>query len=208
MDYRLWRVRRHEMEKQRERRSFFKRMLPYSAFIAGSFLSFKSIGISKAFGKSNDDDRIEALTKRIQVMEDIEAIKQLQYRYKNAFMQAKWDVVLGCFSQDAVLDIKPDGTNVGKGFGEVKRQFGNMAKVHVGAETDFIYHPEISVDGSKAKATWMVTDNMHIIDQPVQSIYGIYTVEYEKIDGEWKISFLRHRHRTITPSEAMGPPED
>jgi ketosteroid isomerase-like protein len=141
-------------------------------------------------------------------MEDIEAIKQLQYRYKNAFMQAQWDIVLGCFSQDCVIDMKPDGTNVGRGFEEVKRQFGNMAKVHVGAETDFIYHPEISVDGNRAKATWMVTDNMHIVDQPVQSIYGIYTMEYQKTGGEWKISLLRHRHRTITPSQPLGPPAD
>lgn len=196
------------MKKQTERRSFFKKLLPFSAFVAGSLFSFRRGGPSKAYGKEDDDARMEALEKRIQAMEDIEAIKQLQYRYKNAFMQAQWDVVIGCFSQDAVLDIKPDGTNVGKGFAEVKRQFGNMAKVHVGAETDFIYHPEISVDGDTAKATWMVTDNMHIVDLPVQSIYGIYTVEYKKIDGEWKISLLRHRHRTITPSEPMGPPED
>jgi hypothetical protein len=78
----------------------------------------------------------------------------------------------------------------------------------VGAETDFIYHPEISVDGNRAKATWMVTDNMHIVDQPVQSIYGIYTMEYQKTGGEWKISLLRHRHRTITPSQPLGPPAD
>jgi ketosteroid isomerase-like protein len=196
------------MENKQERRSFFKRLLPFSAFVAGTFLLFRSTGPSNAYGKGNDNARMEALEKRIQAMEDIEAIKQLQYRYKNAFMQAQWDVVLGCFAQDAVIDMKPDGTNVGMGFAEVKRQFGNMAKVHVGAETDFIYHPEISVDGNKAKATWMVTDNMHVIDQPVQSIYGIYTMEYKKADGEWKISLLRHRHRTITPSEPLGPPED
>jgi ketosteroid isomerase-like protein len=196
------------MEKNRERRSFFKRLLPFSAFVAGSFLSFRNAGPSNAYGKGSGDAHMEALEKRIQAMEDIEAIKQLQYRYKNAFMQAQWDVVLGCFDQDAVIDMKPDGTNIGRGFAEVKRQFGNMAKVHVGAETDFIYHPEISVDGNTAKGTWMVTDNMHIVDQPVQSIYGIYTMEYKKVDGEWKISLLRHRHRTITPSEPMGPPED
>jgi ketosteroid isomerase-like protein len=196
------------MENKHERRFFFKKLLPFSAFLAGVLISFRGRGPAKAHGKGNDDSRIEALEKRIQIMEDIESIKQLQYRYKNAFMQARWDIVLACFSQDAVIDMKPDGTNVGKGIEEVKRQFGNMARVHVGAETDFIYHPEISVNGNRAKATWMVTDNMHIIDQPVQSIYGIYTMEYQKAGGEWKIILLRHRHRTITPSKPLGPPED
>ena len=203
------------MEKENERRFFLKMLIPLSAFISGSLLTFKN-GIFKAgdvtrtqaYAMDGGDKRMDALEDRIQAMEDIEAIKQLQYRYKNAFMQAKWDEVIGCFSEDATLDIKPDGTNIGKGMVEVKRQFGNMAKVHVGAETDFIYHPIISVSGNKAKGTWMVTDTMHIKDQGQSSIYGIYTVEYVKADGKWKISFLQHRHRTIVPSESLGAPPD
>lgn len=203
------------MGKQNERRSFFKTLIPLSAFIAGSFLTLKNVGVkgskigeAEAYGMDAGDSRMEALEARIQTMEDIEAIKQLQYRYKNSFMQAKWDDVIDCFSEDATLDIKPDGTNIGKGMAEVKRQFGNMAKVHVGAETDFIYHPIITVSGNKGKGTWMVTDTMHIKDQGQQSIYGIYTVEYIKVNGKWKISFLQHRHRTIEPSENLGAPPD
>jgi ketosteroid isomerase-like protein len=203
------------MNQHNERRSFFMSILPMPAFMAGFFLSLKrsvagsvGVGVSQAHVETEEGQRLAALEKRLQAMEDLEAVKQLHYRYKNAFMQADWETVLDCFSQDAVLDIKPDGTNVGKGFAEVRRQFGNMAKVHVGAETDYVYHPRITVTGDTAKGTWMVTDNMHIADQPVLSVYGIYTVAYKKIAGEWKISLLQHRHRTITPSEAMGPPED
>ena len=152
--------------------------------------------------------RLRELEAKTRVMEDIEAIKQLQYRYKNAFMQARWDEVLDCFDENATIDIKPDGTNVGKGMAEVKRQFGNMAKAHLGAETDLVYHPIISVSGDTAKGTWMVTDTMHIIDQPMQSIYGIYTAEYVKVNGKWKFSFLQHRHRKIEPMPPMGPPPD
>lgn len=150
----------------------------------------------------------KSIEERLQILEDIEAIKQLQYRYKNAFMQGQFDIVLDCFAESATIDIKPDGTAVGTGMEEIKRQFGNMAKVHVGSETDIVYHPVISVNGDKAKGTWLVTDTMHIIDTPPQSIYGIYTAEYIKIDGEWKFSFLQHRHRTIKPSESLGPPPD
>ena len=154
------------------------------------------------------EKRLKSIEERLQAAADIEAIKQLMYRYKNAFMQAKWDEVVGCFAEDATIDIKPDGTAVGKGIAEVKRQFGNMAKVHVGAETDFTYHPIISVSGNKGKGSWMVTDTQHIIDQPPMSIYGIYTAGYIKVNGEWKISFLRHRVREIEPVEFLGPPPD
>ena len=41
--------------------------------------------------------RLRSIEERIQATEDIEAIKQLQYRYKNAFMQAKWDEVIDCY---------------------------------------------------------------------------------------------------------------
>jgi len=156
----------------------------------------------------NLESRLKAIEERLTALEDIEAIKQLQYRYKNAFMQAKWDDVVACFAEDATISIKPDGTNVGVGMDEIKRQFGNMAKAHVGAETDIVYHPIIMVDRNKARAIWMVTDTMHIVDQPPRNIYGVYDVEYVKINGEWKISYLSHRHRQIKPMKEVGPPPD
>jgi ketosteroid isomerase-like protein len=200
--------------KRQIKRSFFKILILVTVCMTAPFLTFQNrtriskINQSAAYAGENDDKRLEALEARVQAVEDLEAIKQLQYRYKNAFMQAKWDEVIDCFAQDATLDIKPDGTNVGKGMAEVKRQFGNMAKAHVGSETDFIYHPIITVSGNTAKGTWWVTDVMHIKDKGEQSIYGIYTVEYVKVNGKWKISLLRHRHRTIVPSENLGPPPD
>jgi len=153
------------------------------------------------------EKRLKAIEDRLQLAEDIEAIKQLQYRYKNAFMTAQWDEVLDCFYEDATIDIAPDGSAVGKGMAEIKRQFGHMAEAHVGSETDKVYHPVISVEGDKAKATWMVDDNMHIIDKGIMTVYGIYTVEYVKVDGKWKISLLRHRHRHIKPMADLRPPK-
>jgi ketosteroid isomerase-like protein len=203
------------MKRKSEGKSLLLILFAVSIFIAGTVITITNgwlnstrINSTEAYAKDSAEKRIEALEARIQVLEDIEAIKQLQYRYKNAFQQAKWDDVLDCFSENPTIDIKPDGTNVGKGMAEVKRQFGNMAKAHVGAETDFIYHPILSVSGNTAKGTWWVTDTMHIKDKGEQSIYGIYTVEYVKENGKWKISFLQHRHRKIEPAESLGPPPD
>jgi ketosteroid isomerase-like protein len=203
------------MKKGNGKKLTFTALFILAGFAVGSVFTIypgnlDSVNISqtKAYGADSADKRLAAIETRIQTLEDLEAIKQLQYRYKNAFMQARWDEVIDCFSEDATLDIKPDGTNVGKGMAEVKRQFGNMAKAHVGSETDFMYHPIISVNGNKAGGTWMVTDTMHIKNQGEQYIYGIYTVEYVKVDGKWKISLLRHRHRKIEPAESLGPPPD
>ena len=195
-------------------RSLLKCLITATVFVAVSFLTFESetnvnkIGQSAAYAGETSEKSLEALEARIQAMEDLEAIKQLQYRYKNAFMQANWDEVIDCFSQDATLDIKPDGTLIDKGMKEVKSRFAKMAKAHAGAETDFMYHPIITVSGNTAKGIWWVTDTMHIKDKGEQSIYGIYTVEYVKEKRKWKISMLRHRHRTIVPAESLGPPPD
>jgi ketosteroid isomerase-like protein len=194
--------------------SLFKILITATVFVTVPFIAFQNgtnagkISRAAAYAAESSDKRLEALESRVQAMEDLEAIKQLQYRYKNAFMQAKWDEVLDCFSQDATLDIKPDGTLIDRGMKEVKSRFDKMAKAHVGAETDFMYHPIITVSGNTAKGTWWVTDTMHIKGQGEQSIYGIYTVEYVKENGKWKISLLRHRHRTIVPAEGLGPPPD
>jgi hypothetical protein len=55
------------MKNKGERRSFLKKLLPFSAFFAGSLFSFQFRSPAKAHGKGNDIDRIEALEKRIQV---------------------------------------------------------------------------------------------------------------------------------------------
>jgi len=76
--------------------SLLKCLITATVFVAVSFLTFESetnvnkIGQSAAYAGETSEKSLEALEARIQAMEDLEAIKQLQYRYKNAFMQANW----------------------------------------------------------------------------------------------------------------------
>jgi len=153
------------------------------------------------------EKRLKSIENRLQVAEDIEAIKQLHYRYKNAFMMGQFEEVINCFAEDAAISIVPDGSAVGRGIAEIKRQFAKLAEVHVGAETDQIYHPVIIVSGDKAKATWMVNDGFHVKDKPVFINYGIYTAEYKRVNGEWKISYLQHSIRNIKPVDELKPPD-
>jgi ketosteroid isomerase-like protein len=153
------------------------------------------------------EKRLKSIEERLQIAEDKEDIKELQYRYKNAFMMGQFDEVIKYFADDGVISIVPDGSAVGRGIDEIKRQFGKMASVHVGAETDMIYHPIITVSGDNAKATWMVNDSMHVKNKPLFTNYGIYTAEYKRVNGEWKISYLQHRIRTIKPVDELKPPD-
>jgi len=158
------------------------------------------------------EKRLAALEERVQATEDIEAIKQLHYRYMNGFTQAKWDEVLSCFAEDATIDIAPSGKAVGKGMAEIKRQYGNMAKVHIGKEVDFVIHPQISVKGNKGQGQWLMYFVVYTENEAKQQyfgiIQGIYIAEYVKVNGQWKFSFLQHRPRVIEASQGMRPPEN
>jgi hypothetical protein len=48
---------------------------------------------------------LEELQKKLQIAEDIENIKMLQYHYVNCLILTKWDDILECFAENAEVDI-------------------------------------------------------------------------------------------------------
>ncbi len=48
---------------------------------------------------------VEELQGRVQVTEDVNEIKQLQWTYLNALMATDWDVCASCFAEDALVDV-------------------------------------------------------------------------------------------------------
>ena len=141
------------------------------------------------------------IEERIQATEDIEAIKQLHYRYMTGFTQAKWDEALDCFAEDCTLDVTPSGENVVKGKAEIQKMYAMLASRHKGTEGDLVIHPIVSVNGDKAKGNWLIY-LMYSHPQTWQSLFwvqGIYTAEYVRENGKWKIKVLQWRER-------LGPP--
>ena len=51
------------------------------------------------------EDTVEELKGRVQVTEDINEIKQLQWRYLNSLMATRWDDCADCFAEDALVDV-------------------------------------------------------------------------------------------------------
>jgi hypothetical protein len=150
------------------------------------------------------EERLKLLEKRQQATEDIEAIKQLQYRYMNSFMKAEWDEVLKCFAEDCFLDVLP-GNDPVTGIEQIEKIFkGILAGTHVGKEGEIVLHPIIHVNGDRAKGNWIMymlwshSRTWH----PLFWVQGAYDAEYTRLNGQWKFSYLKHRVR-FGPSNAV-----
>jgi carotenoid cleavage dioxygenase len=146
---------------------------------------------------------LEELGKRLQNLEDIEKIKQLQIRYVNGLMKCTWDEVVDMFTEDALVDLQAHGPH--KGRAEITELFHKkVGRGHIGQEGDFVVHPLIEVDGDKATGSWLLYLQMpyprkRMSGQETDWSQGYYEMEYVKINGEWKISYLKWTERLSAP---------
>lgn len=130
------------------------------------------------------------LEERIARLEDIESIRYLQAKYQRCLDTRDFDGLEECFSENAVSSY---------GNGKMSYQ-GKSAVLNFlrGAmtldmpSTHLIHSGEIDVlDVAHASAKWYLED--YLIHRKYQmKLHGaaIYCVDYEKIDGEWKISSI------------------
>jgi hypothetical protein len=139
---------------------------------------------------------LEAMGKRLQTLEDIEEIKKLHLTYVNYLIEADWEGVDDCFAEDCATEFP--GTGVQRGKAEVAFYFrDHVGKSHIGKEGVFAVHPIVTVDGDKAKGTWLYYVLMyHPREYPPEMkaadwAQGIYEMEYVRENGKWKISLLK-----------------
>ena len=148
-------------------------------------------------------ERLQEAEGRIRVNEDIEQIKKLHNRYVNALTFIEWANVIDCFAEDSSVDVQFGGLIKGKA--KIAKFFREMLpKIHIGKEGIFVIHPQITVDGDRAKGNWLMYI-MYADHRTWQSRYwiqGIYDAEYVKVNGIWKFSYLQWRPRLEPP----GPP--
>jgi ketosteroid isomerase-like protein len=153
--------------------------------------------------------KLEDLEKRIHTLEDIEKVKNLQIRYCNALIQTKWDELIDCFADDAIVDLHMGYCKGKKEFSKLFKE--SVSKNHKGQEGNFAVHPIVTVNGDTAKGSWLhyiqfaqprklspKPDNC-ITDDAPNWMQGYYDMEYKKVKGEWKISMLKWRCRLISP---------
>jgi ketosteroid isomerase-like protein len=149
--------------------------------------------------------RVAALEADARATHDIEAIKQLQYRYINGLAFADWDAMLDCFAEDAVFDVGLPDHPAYRGLQEIKRRFADViSKGHHGTDGVFLVHPLIDVHGDAATGSWLLYWMVayQITGQALFWMQSTYDMEYVRTDKGWRFSVLRFSSR-LAPS--FGP---
>ena len=121
--------------------------------------------------------------------EAIEAIKQVKYRYLRALDTKHWDDFADTLTDDIVGDY---GSSLGEEhhFTDRKDLVEFMRKsMPAGVLTEHrVTHPEITVDGDEAEATWYLQDHV-IVPEFDFMLMGaaFYRDRYRKTPDGWKI---------------------
>jgi hypothetical protein len=129
------------------------------------------------------------LEHRIQVLEDIEAIRALKHRYFFACDQKRPAEVLACFAPG---EIELDYGRIGRfsRAADMVKVYTELAcQPHI-VEMHHAQNPQIRVlDATRAEATWGLYYFMiNTRDRNVTQLGGYYVDGYRKFDGEWKIA--------------------
>jgi hypothetical protein len=125
---------------------------------------------------------------------ELEAIKQLKYRYMRCLDQKLWDEIASCFTEDAVAAYSG-----GKYSFEGREAIVDFLRRSMGAESFHsshrVHHPEIELRSpggatgpTEATGVWALEDVV------IETKWGLtirgaafYTDEYVKRDGRWRI---------------------
>jgi ketosteroid isomerase-like protein len=146
---------------------------------------------------------LEDLERRVQALEDLEAIRKLHQNYINLMDNLQYEQVLDLFTEDATVEIRNFG---------VKRGREEMSEIYLGVlaknRGDIRYdghlaiEPDIEVVGSTARGTWLI---YMLFSKPnLQWVQGKNECEYRKEDGAWKLSKLKFT-RTLASDPSMYP---
>ena len=126
--------------------------------------------------------------------DDLEAIRQLKYRYLRAVDLKLWDLLASTFAPDAI-SAYDSGKNAYVGRDAIVAWLRNAMDNQV-ITLHQVHHPEIELlSDTTARGTWYLEDRVinagpDLPEMPGHSILfgaAFYSDEYVKRDGEWKI---------------------
>lgn len=136
---------------------------------------------------------------------EIEAIRQLKYRYIRAIDEKLWDLMADCFVPDATCSYS-GGKYAFEGRDAILKFLTDSMDKPTFLSAHRVHHPEIELTSeTTAKGTWALDDYV-IEEQYGITIHGaaFYRDEYVKVDGAWKIQHTGYE-RTF---EQMQPRKD
>ena len=142
-----------------------------------------------------------ALEQRIERLESIEAIKNLQAKYTYLVDENKIDEVAELMTDDIQSEFLPMGK-----FGS-KEELVAVLKGMSGTSVMMrhqVMNPCIEIDGDTATGRWYLfgpfTTKLEDGDQALW-LQGQYNNEFRRVDGEWKMSKLSFSFAMRSPYE-------
>jgi len=122
---------------------------------------------------------LEELEKRVKVLEDIEAIKQLHINYVYLLCNLQWDDMVQCFAEDATMELL-----------EISGVFHNVLAERIKRnDGHLVGQPIITVTGDRAKGHWILY--LFFAEPEVRWLQGRQDCEYVRVNGEWKFSSVK-----------------
>jgi hypothetical protein len=209
-------------EPRTTRRGFVKGVAAGGAAVAltGALTS----ACSSQSGKESLESRLESLEKRLQHVEDVQAIHRLQYAYNYYVEHMMKQEIIDCFSDspDVLLDWLEGKW---KGKAGVRKYFNVNQVPPVGFQHQLVPSAgliTVSADGNTAKGRWYAFGGI-MMPMPAKEgqppsftrsfIAGIYEIGYIKEDGIWKMLKInwvipygvRIKDGWIMPEDIAGP---
>jgi uncharacterized protein (TIGR02246 family) len=139
------------------------------------------------------EETLEVQQKQIKKLQDIQELQELHTNYAYLLLARDWQKIADLFTDDAVAILHKRGRFVGKA--AIITIFKNVVQNNSkgkGRDGHVAVQPVIHVDGDKATAQWLMyvisvapVDNHETIIQ-----HGRHEMEYERIDGKWKIKYM------------------
>jgi hypothetical protein len=141
---------------------------------------------------------LNEIEKRIEVLEDIEAIKRLKSHYAQITDDFLNDDIEKLFTENAILDLTPRG--IFKGREAIKEFFKKIPEFQPFSIHYFIL-PDIKIEGEKAQGRWYMWLPATKGDGGAIWVAGYEDDIYEKVNGEWLISKVKLTRCFRTPYE-------
>jgi uncharacterized protein (TIGR02246 family) len=140
------------------------------------------------------------LERRIRVLEDIEAIKQLKYRYADACDRGyDADTLADLFTLDAIWEGDLFGRYEGR---EAIREFFRGVSANIPFAVHYMTNPIIRVDGDEATGEWYLFQTTTFAQNNTPILGSArYADQYRRVDGTWKFRHLRLISIFWTPYE-------
>ena len=125
-------------------------------------------------------------------LHELEKIRQLRIQYSHYYDTGDIDGIVSLFTEDAIVDAGVHGG--AEGIDNVRAYFAEQREA-TGRTLHFVSNPRIELTSENtATGAWYLQDAVigwAEAGQPPPVLYGTYSDDYVKVDGEWKFSAFR-----------------